>query len=704
MTSSDENYLTILIADYTAARDDERETRSQLVALFSAVVATIALFGAFVVGVSQPEEGTDSAAPQFVVSDEIAAATPLIPLSLFCIIQMLASEATLRSFYSRILERQISLFIPDSRRSEMYGYSGLPPAIYRELVDGQSSLSRGSHPIRFITLTLILSAIFVFAGLVLYMAKDFDFYLQFIMLMVYGSGIVILSREALSVSLRGRSYFLKAAELAVEKRQESLLPSPPPAGRGRHLLSYLALPRPMDLTKVPFFILGVLFLVAFDPSIAHTSYFWERAIILVLVVEFLAYQGRYQWNDIRGIGEDLEAPAASSRKRFPLEASTARTTVGFISTSIVLRFGTAVALSGLAFLSFFHHVLPVFLSIWTLAMIYEYLRGRERNAHASANGQSFSPSNRLNWGVLFVVGLGYPLRFVLGAWLPATALNSPDIPWTWAWPWKWDWASAFPPPVGGLLQVPVPPWALFWSAIYLFILGILFVSMTWCLEGGTYITNKQRNTENYFYDSKILAKPHLVPLLQSTDASYRPDHEMVFIPDSEHEIVDGQTVKWIDKGSKRHAIWALAAPSCVVVGSIVNLMLWGGFDASRPLILWHIAFIILTIVGIASLRTPWWDQISPYWGRILCVIGAAYFVAMIVPVTAEVGSQSLMTTLVRLTIGAALFITPGVLYVFFESNSYKTAMRPPITIDTLNKAKIKLLDVILGAETRRRLL
>jgi hypothetical protein len=121
-------------------------------------------------------------------------------------------------------------------------------------------------------------------------------------------------------------------------------------------------------------------------------YLWGWALL-----EYLAYQARYQWNDIRGAVEDAAHPAAISRGRLPTQAFGLDRAVTLSSAVAIFRIGAAVVLAlgipsnrpggpliGIA-------------AIFILAAFYETVRKMEKPRATMA-----------------LVALGYPLRFCLG--------------------------------------------------------------------------------------------------------------------------------------------------------------------------------------------------------------------------------------------------------------------------------------------------
>src|SRR3954454_16265438 len=111
----------------------------------------------------------------------------------------------------------------------------------------------------------------------------------------------------------------------------------PSNGRGsgqRSMASYLALPRPGDLGK------AIIEPLGFAVAVALTSMPSGRQLLGGVVVwfalDYLAYQARYQWNDIRGFRSVQLHPDRDARGRLPgpIERGRAR-----ISLSTTVAFG-----------------------------------------------------------------------------------------------------------------------------------------------------------------------------------------------------------------------------------------------------------------------------------------------------------------------------------------------------------------------------
>lgn len=71
------------------------------------------------------------------------------------------------------------------------------------------------------------------------------------------------------------------------------------------LISYLIYPKKKDFQKPILLVLGFLTGKLFVGGQINVGYSLKQLFILFFVVDFLIYQARYQWNDIRGLTEDI---------------------------------------------------------------------------------------------------------------------------------------------------------------------------------------------------------------------------------------------------------------------------------------------------------------------------------------------------------------------------------------------------------------
>lgn len=115
------------------------------------------------------------------------------------------------------------------------------------------------------------------------------------------------------------------------------------------------------------------------------------------------------------------------------------------------------------------------------AVVYEWLRGVERRNYRDYPAQL--PDRKvmsLASALTLFVGIGYVIRIVLGLTF---------------YPSRWPFLDV-------LLAI----------SIFAFGLGIVFVSMTWALEGIAYLTHRPDSTRPLQFSTSILEKPHLLQL------------------------------------------------------------------------------------------------------------------------------------------------------------------------------------------------
>jgi hypothetical protein len=277
------------------------------------------------------------------------------------------------------------------------------------------------------------------------------------------------------------------------------------------------LPRPDDLIKALFVVAGIMVALVSTQGRALHHPGVPELILFVVAVEWLIYQSRYQWNDIRGRHEDDLAPSKADRQRLPGgTASIPKSALAMILRLIGVFWVASLAWDGEKRIS--HTDWVMFLGIamiYLAALIYEEIR------QAARDSQTSSTANLAL--TLVTVGLGYPIRFALGWWGAGGA----------------EWSVA----VGLIL---VAAWGL----------GILFVSLGWILEFADYIHSTDSAGTRYLVGPAIATKPHLLTLAK-----------LVGI---DHAVSDQQGTPRVDGGGLRIIPQLRFAPwSPWVVGSTI---------------------------------------------------------------------------------------------------------------------------------------
>ena len=256
-----------------------------------------------------------------------------------------------------------------------------------------------------------LSSYIIFGGFTAYVGLHVGRAEQIAMSVLYAAVAIILVWQVFLGTVAGRSYFTRAAQRYLIGRKRTRLPfirarkARRSSGNGRSLVSYLIFPRPEDWSKwliTP----GVFLATAW--SLGDFSQ-WPQFLLLWLVLEYLIYEARYQWNDIRGIADDRSHTESQARGRLPLgpvgrpdktrRAVLVSMGVALLRLVLALLAGWAAGLEG--------PVLALLATVFAIAIVYEALRAvRPRSAATDV-----SP---VILGIWLVVGLGYGVRAGLG--------------------------------------------------------------------------------------------------------------------------------------------------------------------------------------------------------------------------------------------------------------------------------------------------
>ncbi len=395
--------LAVLMLDYEMAREDDRSTMSTQATILSVAVALLLGIGAIVSQACAYELKKSCVQ----VPDALLAAVPLAPLAMVGYLQMIGTAGTIRNYYMRALEREL--------REQMGGGTlaavpGLPPASYSELLTVQISQTRGSLPYRFIGFFIVGALLVLFGGLTVYIATGVDRLWATLMLIVYGTAALMIAAEARQATVGGRT-LLGRLVARVSLRPDLLMPHA--ERRYRSLASAIVVPRARFDEAVKRLYIPAAFLLGAAARDAWDEIDWLRAVIVFLTFEFLLYDARYQWNDIRNYEEDganrrFDRLPHSEHPEGSVEwlrenRQIVTTAVWAVVARVVLAVGLCVALleSGLVWAA------GLTLAVSATAALYERLRAQRRRASVWA------------W-----VGVGYGVRAALGVVLAGYALLS----------------------------------------------------------------------------------------------------------------------------------------------------------------------------------------------------------------------------------------------------------------------------------------
>jgi hypothetical protein len=463
--TSDSVRLQVLLEDYTQGRDDERTWTTVLASL---IAVAFTLVGLLIAAVTQTCGFSPSKSCTHV-PDYLIGAAPLLPIALLAYTQLLGTIATVRSFYLRAVEEEIRRYAG----APLAAISPIMPVSYVDMITEFISLRRGRSSYRIINGLLVIIVLVVFGGFAVYIGLHMDPVTQVVMIVIYAPIVLLLVSENYSAGPGGRSMFSKIARRYLEHRSTAgytvhglAIESPHGRQKGRSLPSYLLMPRVAEWVK------WVITPGAFVVTAWATGAFrnWHQLILVWLILEYLIYEARYQWNDIRGFHEDTKHPESAARLRLPGGPNARRNILASFLVG-VLRLALAVCIAALT-----HLLAPVALLIglvFGVAIAYEPLR----TAPASPD-----PTPRLTAryvAIWIIVSLGYAIRSGTGIWLAGLSLLSLTA-------------------ISGML--------------YFVAFGIMFVLLTWVLEAASYCSTD--GTESLFRSTGPTAKPHIAVLLR----------------------------------------------------------------------------------------------------------------------------------------------------------------------------------------------
>lgn len=524
MRSSSEVYLNILLNDYAEARDDERNFLSvQATSLTLGVTAAAGLLVFFEQVIDRSKDRTEQF-PDLVIAGALMAGFVTIAFALW-----VGSVATVRAFYLRSLEREIRRVAKLENVS--FGDLGLRPISFHELVVEHGSLSKPVSTTTSILVNIVVIGLITVFGVI---GSFLAFQINgrwMIPIVFFVNGVFVLYAlwELWQISVGGRKYVRELTQRYKERLGRDLVKrysrsSPWP------VISYALLPRPDDLVKSLFTIGG---LIISGLTIEGTSSVNLRCKIVIFVaIELLAYQARYQINDLLGRSEDKKSPTAGYRGRLPEGAE--KHSVFSILVRIVLIISAVVYLfdmdnQGAVHGTWFRLLLTT-LFVFVLMVPYEIVRNWVRVDPDASSKKRRS----VTWVLLFLVALGYPLRFAgsafcltdtfsLGLWAPLVIMR--------------------------------------------FGLGWVFVAPTWVLESFNYVSGRSKDGRSYRVIDECKRKYHLKELAAINGWS------MLF-----ESSLEASSVEWDDLDGTSYRALKARVPSGVKLWSIGSAVYYFGLS------------------------------------------------------------------------------------------------------------------------------
>lgn len=585
--------LSVLLTDYASMREDQRTYVTSQISVITVLLTTLTVLGGLVFTIHR----------NVTIPGPILAFAPTIVFVPLLLLHNMGADAVYRSFYMRALERSLREHLHMSHCH--YAWPNLPPLSYSELSLVIQSLNpqpgtTKPHWTRLhgFIFSVVPIAVVVLGGLTGYIALQVSAAWRSLMLIGYGGGAIALIASTAHFTIKSRKLFGEAIVLLNERLKNPLDSSREGTKQAlsgnrlsNPLMPYLILPRPDDLVKGLFLVMGVILAQFSKPEVTVPSAADALSLgVLWFTTEILIYQARYQWNDILGRKEDQGAQGSESSNRLP----SAHNSVGAAWVSIVIRIYLALVIThfnwhvgnwGIRLLPATYWALMLYLA---LAVIYELIRAWiRRSGFCGPVGRSL---------LLTIVGLGYPARFLIGWLATGTGLSLP-----------------LACQLAGL-------WAL----------GVSFVGATWVLSGASYFVFQRGRAVSRIGAKNIDAKPHLYAMLQlvagplpnSSDASSTDSMKAQTVAGGDFQFLkDSSVVPCFSPWQFGSAVWLLfvgggggyivgLAPARVswiltvaILGAVALLIPTPNRLAVRTQLLAPI--LLLVAYGLEFLRAPW---------------------------------------------------------------------------------------------------
>lgn len=478
-----DRHFQLLIADYQSGREDDRTLLTVQSAGVGVVITLIGLLSAMIMQACEFHPDQEPPDCQ-VVPQLMLAGAPLIPTATAAFLLMLGALSTVRNYYLRAVERQLREYV--HRPFEAMPGTAPGPGMYMTVTTELTSLRRGRLSHRLLARLVVVTTSAAFLGITIHIMLHVDKAVQIVMIGFYGPLFALVVYEYIAAGLGGRSLFTKAV-LAASARagRRDYLPTVEEfhnRSRQRSILSYLIYPRPEDWSKL--FNSAALYL----PLALFVGDFSRLAdfALLVLVLELLIYQARYQLNDVRDASIDRLHVESHARGRLPQgnDAAVDRQHVHWSLAVALLRLLAALAI-GFFFLP---EVFWLLGAVLVASFCYEALR-------------SWSPRELVRKPTMRVVliwlaaGLGYAVRGGLAIALAGIAFNSAT----------------------GAVGIG-----------FYYTLGVMFVLIPWVLDAASYCYIDQNR--QWVYSRELVAKPHLSVLLTYVQHLDRMHTELKTIP------------------------------------------------------------------------------------------------------------------------------------------------------------------------------
>jgi hypothetical protein len=515
-----------LLADYIQAREDERSFSVSQGTLYTIALAVLSFLVAILTQLCGGPDTLDTSCPP----DGVLAGLPLLPSALLSLALVSGRHSIIRSFYLRLLEREIRASITTAGESGTFSTQSaalmppqaaqdpepLPILAASELQVVEATLSRGRRVSR---LLLALSGFVIvssFLAITVAIALKVSLPWVLAMTLVYGTWAFIGIRAFIESTLSGRELYHSTAKEARLRIARDRLDSGSDSKRktqNRSLMRYVLWPRPDDVVKYIHFPAGVLAAVLSGRTSMEqlTGISLWSVVAYWLALEYFAYYARYQWNDVVGVHSDHDHPQRRSKQRLPIgdgSPTAIKRSVAVSLATAAVRMYLLVLLLTIPSLSLWPGLGFSALLVFLAALPYERLR--------SIKPKTATGKRAASWAIFWLVGAGYAIRG--GSGYISLSLVQPPISQR---PGAAVPATGFVSGLQRLSDVIVESDVL-WFVAFMWVFGSAFVLLVWILEASSYSiqpVNPPRTFRPGGYaqidcHSAIARVPHLVVLLE----------------------------------------------------------------------------------------------------------------------------------------------------------------------------------------------
>lgn len=446
--------LSVLVNELNQCREDDRNANALVLQVVAAGIAALAIAFALASSGNLPYAASHSCLLPILGVGVIVA--------LLSYISNVGIKSSIRYHYMRYLEDEIDkLCFADS---EFYGWNEVSSPIttlnihhVRSPWTAKYFISMAGCVVSALGVCIVLCASLFISHNLAYVA----------LALVLAAPLVALFLMNCRDTSNSQKIYSTAIAIAKKKRDAKNRTAPEPendpfqsVGEGR-LIAYLIYPRLKDAMKILFILFGVMLGACFaGMNITSADSLVSMAVcfaLVFLVFDYLGYQARYQWNDIRGYVEDEKNPENEKRGRLPHITNNERLSPQVSAVVAIYRIVLALIICWCNPLGLGFQLLVPFVAIFAIGVGYEFVR---------------SLPSVPTIALLLVVSLGYPLRIFAGMLVMCPGLLSVEF----------------------FFEHTVALISLVFGSISF---GMVFVGLTWALEGYDYQTSARDGDEQY---------------------------------------------------------------------------------------------------------------------------------------------------------------------------------------------------------------